>query len=286
MEDRIMQFFYKTTIGRLFINLLLKAGLPKVMAAYLRSPLSKHLIPRYIKKHRIPMRDFPEISYRSFAEFFSRRKEFSVTDPNPSHFSSPCDGLLSAYSILPDSSFAIKNSHYRLCDLIDDTELAKRYCNGLCLIFRLTAADYHHYSFVDDGYIGKNHLIEGTLHSVQPIACDAFPVYRLNRRCWKLLDTDHFGPIIQIEIGALAVGGIVNEYEETSFEKGTVMGHFELCGSTIVLLIQKEKIRLLSKIETVLAAGDEFRVTQGMWIASKPNTEHPEPPTSDKQRSG
>ena len=86
MEDRIMQFLYGTAAGRLFLNMLLKAGLPKVMAAYLRSSPSRRLIPRYIKKHNIPMDDFPKEKYRSFAEFFSKRKRFHVTDPEPSHF--------------------------------------------------------------------------------------------------------------------------------------------------------------------------------------------------------
>ena len=149
--------------------------------------------------------------------------------------------------------------------------MAEKYCDGLCLVFRLTAADYHHYAFIDDGYINKNHFIEGALYSVQPIACTAFPIYRLNRRCWTLLNTVNFGPVIQIEVGALAVGGIVNECEEASFWKGEIMGHFELCGSTIVLLIRKEQVNLLQEIDTVLKTGQEFRVTQGMWIASQMN---------------
>lgn len=267
----------------MLIKILLKAGLPKVMAVYLRSPLSRKMIPKYIKKHSIPMQDFQKQEYRSFAEFFSRRKQFSITDPAPSHFTSPCDGWLSAYPVLPDSSFAIKGSYYRLCDLIENEELAKTYSGGLCLIFRLTASDYHHYTFVDNGYMNKNHLIEGALHSVQPIACAAFPVYRLNRRCWTLLDTDNFGPVVQIEVGALAVGGIVNESEETAFRKGDTMGHFELCGSTIVLLIQKDQIELRPEIKTATEAGQEFRVTQGMRIATRPDAIEPEPPVSDKQ---
>ena len=32
-------------------------------------------------------------------------------------------------------------------DFLQDEELAKNYHNGLCLIFRLCASDYHHYSY-------------------------------------------------------------------------------------------------------------------------------------------
>ena len=107
------------------------------------------------------------------------------------------------------------------------------------------------------------------LHSVQPIACDTYPVYTLNRRVWTLLQTEHFGPVIQTEVGAFVVGGIVNENENGRFFRGMEKGHFELAGSTIVLLFQKDCICLRSQIRKRLAEGKEFRVKQGMWIGEK-----------------
>ena len=160
-------------------------------------------------------------------------------DQHPSHLISPCDGWMSAFPIEADSSFCIKGSRYRLQDLIQDQELAKQFYDGDCLIFRLCASDYHHYSYIDDGYQGENHYIPGMLHSVQPIACDAYPVYTLNRRVWTLLQTEHFGPVIQTEVGAFVVGGIVNENENNHFLRGMEKGRFELAGSTIVLMFQK-----------------------------------------------
>ena len=72
--------------------------------------------------------------------------------------------------------------------------------------------------------------------------------------------------MIQAEIGALVVGGIVNEREHTRFHKGMEKGHFEPAGSTILLLFQKDRIRLLPDLRDVLAHGGEHRVTQGMCI--------------------
>lgn len=270
MESKLMYFLYRSAVGRCFVKLLLKLGLPKVLASFLRSPLSKPLIPRYIKFRNIPMEEYPPQKYRSFAEFFARKKAVPVSDPEPSHFISPCDGWLSAYPIRDDSSFSIKGSRYRLCDLVESPEEAKKLKGGTCLVFRLAASDYHHYSFVDSGRIGENHYIEGKLHSVQPIACASLPVFRLNRRCWSTLDTDNFGKIVQVEIGALAVGGIVNEYEKSPITKGDVMGHFELCGSTVVIMVPEDEVELLPEVRSVISSGEEFRVTQGMWIASKP----------------
>lgn len=71
---------------------------------------------------------------------------------------------------------------------------------GLTIIL-LCASDYHHYCYVDNGYQGEYNHIPVILHSVQPIACEHFPVYVLNKRCWSILESEHFGPILQCEIG-------------------------------------------------------------------------------------
>ena len=144
--------------------------------------------------------------------------------------------------------------------------MAAGYTGGVCLVLRLRPSDYHHYCYIDDGYQGENHFISGVLHSVQPIACEKYPVFVLNRRSWTLLTTDHFGPVVQTEIGALIVGGIINEKENARFCRGNEKGHFDLAGSTIVLLFEAGRIRLRPGITDLLAQGREFRVTQGQWI--------------------
>ena len=269
MNNPLMNFFYEGPVRRWFLCLLMKMGLPKLMVKYLNSPMSKNFIQKYIAKNDIPMDEFKGKEYKSFAEFFVRKKEKISFDPDPDHFISPCDGWFSAYPIRSDSSFEIKGSHYRVCDLIDDEQTAEEFYDGICFIFRLSPSDYHHYAFVDDGYVGPEHYIEGTLHSVQPVSCEAIDVYRLNRRCWTLLETEHFGKIVQIEIGALAVGGIVNDKENDNFKKGEYMGHFELCGSTIVMLIRKNMLKLLPEIQSSVDSGQEHKVFQGMYIADR-----------------
>lgn len=263
-----MRFFYGTALGRALIKTLLACGLPKLMAAYLRSGASRGMIPKFIKKHNIRMDDYPQKEFRSFAEFFSRKKAVVEFDPEPKHLISPCDGWLSVYPIAPDSSFEIKGSNYRVCDLLGNSEIAEKFVDGLCLIFRLTPADYHRYSFIDDGRVGGTKFIEGALHCVQPIALEKFPVFRLNRRNWTLLETVNFGPVAQIEVGAMAVGGIVNDLGNGTFKKGQEMGRFELCGSTIVQLFAKDKIELLSEIVEELAPGLEYQVKVGSRIGT------------------
>ena len=227
------------------------------------------LIPRYIRRNRIDMRPFEGQTYESFAAFFARKKPYIHYETDPNTLISPCDGWMSAYPVNEGGSFAIKGSRYRVGDLLEDTQLAKKYIGGLCLVFRLTAADCHHYCYIDDGYQGSNHFISGQLHSVQPIACEAYPVYTLNRRSWCLMATERFGPVVQTEIGALIVGGIVNHRENTRIICGSEKGHFELAGSSIVLLFEQGRVRLRQALADQIRDGREVRVERGMWIADR-----------------
>ena len=98
---------------------------------------------------------------------------------------------------------------------------------------------------------------------------ETYPVFALNRRLWNLLETKNFGPIVQTEIGALLVGGFSNNHPNGHFIKGEEMGRFELHGSTITLLIEKNRIELIDNLEA--AFKHEIKVRQGEWIASAIN---------------
>lgn len=270
MESRSsVKFLYGTAIGRGLLKVIQKCGLDKMMVSFLWSPYSRYIIPWYIRHNQICMEDYEKETYYSFRDFFVRKRRAVQVDSYPTHLISPCDGWLSAYPVQENSSFSIKGSCYQICDFIQDSVLNELYQGGMCLIFRLCASDYHHYCYIDDGEQGRHSYIEGELHSVQPIACEIYPVYIRNRRTWSLLHTDHFGPVVQTEIGALIVGGIFNRLQGGRFHKGMEKGHFELAGSTIVQLFQKNRICLLPKIKTALKDGQEVRVTQGMWIGTQ-----------------
>jgi len=261
-----VKFLYGNTIGRALLKVIMKLHLDRIAVRFLRSFCSKLVIGGYAKRNGISLTEEERKSFGSFRDFFVREREALPIDMEDGHLISPCDSLLSAFEINEESCFAIKNSHYRVTDFLQDDELAKRYLNGTCLVFRLCASDYHHYCYIDDGHQGENHYISGVLHSVQPIACETFPIYVLNKRCWSLLNTRNFGLVVQCEIGALVVGGIVNEKENSDFVKGEEKGHFELAGSTIVLLFEEGKVILNQNITDTLSREEEVRVRQGEWI--------------------
>lgn len=264
-----VRFLYGTPPGRAVLKLILKTRADRLAVWFLCSPLSRPLVGWYARRNGVRLSPRQKGTFGSFREFFARERESISIDLEPERLISPCDGWLSACPVWEDSTFYIKDSCYRLTDLLQDEELARSFHDGDCLIFRLCPSDYHHYCYIDDGYQGDNHYISGALHSVQPLACERYPVYTINRRCWTLMATEHFGPVVQTEVGALVVGGIFNHWENTRVFKGMEKGRFELAGSTVVLLFQKGQIRLRSHIGDIVAQGIEYRVTQGMWIGTK-----------------
>lgn len=267
-DQKFVRFLYTGSFGRIVLKLLLKGGFFRLSERFLSTRYSKPLINAYIRKNKIDMDPFDGQSYETFQQFFARERISNEISSPPDALISPCDGLLSACPIHENSAFSIKGSSYRIQDLVDDDELAPLFQDGLCLILRLQATDYHHFCYIDDGFQYTNHLIPGMLHSVQPIACESVPVYRLNRRLWTLMDTKNFGKVIQIGVGALLVGKIVHKNSCCSFRRGEEMGHFELAGSTIVLLFQKDRIHLNEQIKKLIIEGQEVPVHMGEVIGA------------------
>ena len=265
-NDGMVKVLYTTVLGRMILKSIHLFRLDRLIICFLKSRWSVPYLKWYMKRYGIISGD--EESYRSFHAFFSRKKKLADIDVTPEHLISPCDGWLSVYRVTQSSVFYIKGTYYRVEDFLKDNTLAKNYEGGTCLVFRLCPYDYHHYIYIDNGYQGRNHFIPGTLHSVQPIACSTYPVYTQNRRSWCLLTTENFGPVVQAEIGALIVGGIVNHRENARVCKGMEKGRFELAGSTIVLLFEPGRIRLLSGLKEKLSEDREVRVEMGQWIGN------------------
>lgn len=79
------------------------------------------------------------------------------------------------------------------------------------------------------------------LHTVKPIENTKYKVYKQNSREFTYYKTKSIGNIIQMEVGALFVGKI-NNYNLNFGKKGEEKGYFEFGGSTIILLIEKDKV--------------------------------------------
>ena len=241
-----LKFLYYNRLGAPVLRLMTSRWVSKLAGRYLDGRLSRGKIKKYIKKHGIDMSQFIDEKYKSFNAFFTRRikPELRPFDTEPTALVSPCDAKLTAYEITRDGVFNIKGFDYTVESLLRNAELAEKFIGGLCLVFRLTVTDYHRYFFFDGGVADGNTFIKGRLHTVQPAALEKRRVFTENCREYTVLETDNFGTAVQVEVGAMMVGRIVNDVKSGRFERGDEKGRFEFGGSTVVLLLQKDKAAL------------------------------------------
>ncbi len=239
-----LHFLYDTILGRCFLKILTLPVISKIVGAFMNSKLSIFLINRFILKNNIDMSEYENVKYKSYNDFFTRKilSQKRAISKNHNDFISPCDAKLTAYKINKELLFNIKGSTYSVSDLIQNEELTNNYIDGTILIFRLSVDDYHRYCYIDDGSKGANSYIRGILHTVQPIALKKYNIYKTNCREYTVLHTEHFGDVVQVEVGAMIVGKIKNFHEEYTFKKGEEKGYFEFGGSTICLIVNNNII--------------------------------------------
>ena len=265
-ESRSLRFLYRTRIGRLCLKPLVGRTLSKLAGRFMDSSLSRPMIRRFVKKNGICLSDYEDTRYRCFNDCFTRkiRPELRPIPMDKDAFIAPCDALLSAYRITPNSVFHIKGSDYSVGGLLGgNSELASRYAGGICLVFRLCVHHYHRYIYLDNGTKEENVFLPGKLHTVRPIALETFPVFIQNCREYTVLHTENFGDVAQIEVGALLVGKIKNHHEAHTFKRGEEKGMFLYGGSTVVLLLEAGAARLEERFWDTTAANEESEVKMG-----------------------
>ncbi|MGN0822558.1 MAG: phosphatidylserine decarboxylase [Candidatus Gallimonas sp.] len=266
-----LKFLYRCPLGAPVLRLLTCRFVSRLAGAYLDSRLSRGKIGRYVRKNGIDLSQYEKEDYRSFNEFFTRRirPELRPFDRSPDAFVSPCDGKLSVYRATEGATFEIKGFRYTTQSLLRNRELAEKYEGGLCVVLRLTVTDYHRYFYLDDGTKGENVFLKGRFHTVQPVALEKRRVFSENCREYTVLHTERFGDVVQMEVGAMMVGRIVNNQGAGSFRRGEEKGRFEFGGSTIVLLVEKGRVELDEEFFENTARGDETVVKCGERIGTR-----------------
>ncbi len=265
----LLEMLYHGWAGRFLLKLVIHPVFSRINGWYNRTRLSKKKIASFVEEYRIPLEEYEAREFDSFNDFFTRKIKSGCrpVDMDESSFIAPADSKLMVYSITPGQKISIKGVDYTLAELVQDGVDLTDYEGGLCLVFRLTMDDYHRYIFVDHGKIVKKYPIKGRLHTVSSISKE-HKIYRENFRVINVLDTLNYGKILWVEVGALLVGKIVN-HPIQSFHKGTEKGYFELGGSTIMLLIQKGRVKMDEDILDVCNNGVEVKVQMGERIGGK-----------------
>lgn len=242
---------YNTARGRFFERLLFSRPLLSVFYGFLmRHPLSKRFIPTFIGKHKINMAEFetPQGGFKNFDDFFTRKLKGGTRlfSSEKNDLCSPAEGRLKAFQHLSQTEqFCIKGERFDLATLLAGDEATSHFQRGSCLIIRLCPSDYHRFHFFDRGTAHKPHAVEGSLHSVNPLSLRHLRrVFDANRRMITLFQSENFGRVMYIEVGALLVGSIRQTFSPLKpVQRGDEKGYFSFGGSTVILLFEPNRVR-------------------------------------------
>lgn len=265
----MIERLYDSPVGARLLKLAAKPRVTQRAAALFESKLSSVFIKPYIRRNGIDTSECVSARWRSFNDFFTRELKSGARpiDERPGVVISPSDGYASVFPISEDGILMIKGRPCTIAALLEDRELARDYCDGTCVVVRLTPSDYHRYCYPTDGRECGSLYLQGTFHSVRQSALNRYPVYGINSREITKLETGDFGEIIFVEVGAMMIGRIHNYHKSGDFNKGEEKGYFEFGGSTILMLFKKGAVRVDEKLLSAARSGGEYKVRQGVAIA-------------------
>ena len=270
-ESAALRFLYGTAMGRLVLKLLCTRCLSRLCGRFLDSGVSKPLIRSFVRRHGIDLSEYVREEFKSFNDFFSRKikEDRRPVASDPSALIAPCDGLLSVYRISKDTVIPVKQSRYTISSLLGGDSAFKHYQNGICLVFRLCVDHYHRYCYIDNGVKGENVFLPGKLHTVRPIALEKFPVFSQNCREYTVINTENFGAVIQMEVGAMLVGKIKNHHGPGNVRRGEEKGMFLYGGSTVIVLLEEGRAHLPEELYQATENQIETPVKMGRRIGGK-----------------
>lgn len=267
-----LKFLYHNPFGKLAILPIAKRKfLSSWYGRKMNKPSSVSKIKDFVADLNINMSEAEKSieDFTSFNDFFYRKLKTNAR-PIENGFVSPGDGKLLAFENVADvHNFFVKGREFTLSEFLGNKELAEKHKNSSLIILRLAPNDYHRYHFPFDGKVSPMTKIKGDYFSVSPyaLASNFTQVFCENKREFCTLTSEEKGEIIIAPVGATMVGTIIETYKANSdVKKGDEMGYFAFGGSTIVLLVDKDKLKIdadilentKNKIETFVKMGEKI----------------------------
>jgi len=240
-----------------------------LLAAFQHSRRSAKNIQPFITKHKIDMSEFEPVQYRSYAEFFTRKFKQGIRRfPDVPH-------IMGAFAearylgwthVAEGQKFPVKGHSLDAASILGSAERAKPFERGPVLLARLSPVDYHHVHFPDDGEILKDYRIGGRLWTINWKALlSKEDILFSNERHVNLLQTENFGLLGFVEIGAMSVGRVVQVHDvSVRFKRGAEKSYFDFGGSAVVVFGEAGRWRpaddvlanTLNGVETLLRLGE------------------------------
>ncbi|HEY8278059.1 MAG TPA: phosphatidylserine decarboxylase [Bdellovibrionota bacterium] len=270
-----MNLLYGNPVGFAFTDsLLVRKAVSQVYGGLQSSHFSGKKVIPFVRKFRVEMGEFEPGPFRSFNDFFIRRfragrRKFPQ---EPGTMGAFAEARYFAFSRLNEHSpLPIKGLKLEAGDILGDTPGKERFADGPCLLARLCPVDYHRFHFPDAGRITHFHTENGKLHSVNPAALARKPdLFLANERQISLLETEDFGLLAYVEVGALCVGRIVQTHPmERPFERGGEKGYFLFGASTVIVYGEKGAWTPEADLLEHTKAGREVLVELGQPVARR-----------------
>lgn len=276
--EKAIHFLYNHAVGSKLNRWIARSSLvSKAFGWWQKRLWTKRSVIPFIESYKIDASEFlhsPE-TFSSFNDFFIRKlkPEARPIDQKKETSVMPADARYLFFSnIAQTDGYVIKGRKFNLQALLQNGELAERYTRGSMVIARLCPTDYHRFHFPVDCIPTPPSLINGHLYSVNPLALRKnIRIFTENKRMITHLDSQTFGKVLFIEVGATNVGAIHQTFTPgRSYQKGDEKGYFSFGGSSIIILFEPETIIFDEDLVKASQQRIEIRCLMGqsMGIAS------------------
>lgn len=281
--DKFIKFLYCSVAGKRVGKIFTNNFFSKLYGTFQDLPSSHRKVRPFIEKFNIPIDEYqpgsipaPDIrdSYRTFNEFFIRefrpgqRPFVSEAHRMPAFAEARYVGF---DAIDEKKKYPVKGHYLFAKDLIGNEQVAKIFDGGPLMIARLCPVDYHRYHYPDNGKVIDHFRVAGAYDSVNPLALQyKNQIFIKNERYVSILQTENFGKLAYIEVGAICVGKIVQSHPwNKPFNRGDEKGYFLFGGSTVIVLGEKGAWKPSEDILTNTANGIETYLHLGQEVAVK-----------------
>lgn len=277
--DAMVKFAYDSILGKGLAKIIASKVLSQSYGFMQDRKKSAGKVSPFIDTYSIQINDYEKgsykdkpiaESYKSFNEFFIRTfkaglREFTKEKSKMAAFSEA--RYFGHDAVTDDLKVPVKGSMIKAIDLLGNKEIGEEFMGGPFLIARLCPVDYHRYHYPDAGTTLNSYTVHGDYHSVNPLALKfRQDILIKNERRVSIVETENFGKLAIVEVGATCVGKIIQSFDESKkFTRGDEKGYFLFGGSTVIIYGQagkwKPSLDILENtklgLETYIHLGDE-----------------------------
>ncbi len=270
-----LHFVYQHPFGKILGKTIFSSRpINYLYGLYKQSPRSAKRIADDIEKYKIDMSEFEAQDYTSYRDFFLRKylPQQRPFDSNTQNMPAFAEGKYLGFAQTDRQlNFPLKGTNVNIETLLGTSDISP-FEGGPMLIARLCPLDYHYFHFPDTGKQIKSYRLHGRYHSVNMLALMERPsIFFENERQINILETENFGKLAFIEVGAMCVGKIIQEHTQANFTRGERKGYFDFGASTVIVLGEPGRWLPSTDILESTLRGAETKVKLGTAVAYSPN---------------